>query len=155
MRWYHRNSTYLSAILECRRAFIWAIWTHKTKRKTGNMADKYFSIIWYNSEGLLQISTLRKPPFFADFNIVWTKPYHWTRVRLPVFCKLWTDSLINLKFYARRRSSLKIHFDWYIGSNTHLRTRETLPLTRLKSRPRETFLLQRDAKSWQQSPLST
>jgi len=92
---------YLSAILECGLAFMCAIWTHKTKRKTGNMVDKYFSGISYHSEGQLRISTLRKFPFFSDFNIVWLKPYHSTRVRLPVLCKLWTNPLKNLKFYAR------------------------------------------------------
>jgi len=28
------------------------------------------------------------PTFTSAFNIVWTKPYHRTRVRLPVLCKL-------------------------------------------------------------------
>ena len=70
----------------CGNSFICAIWTHKTKRKTGNMVDKYFSVLSYNSEGLLRISILRKNPFSCDFNIVWIKPYHSTRVRLPVFC---------------------------------------------------------------------
>ena len=60
--------------------------THKTKRKTGNMVYKYFSVISYHSERLLRISILRKHPFSCDFNIVWIKPYHSTRVRLPVFC---------------------------------------------------------------------
>jgi len=37
------------------------------------------------SEGLLQISILRKPTFASAFNIVWMKAYHSTRVRQPVF----------------------------------------------------------------------
>ena len=84
---------YVSAILECENAFICAIWTHKTKRKTGNMVYKYFSVI-YHSERLLRISILRKHPFSSAFNIVWMNPYHRTRLCQPVLCILWTNPLI-------------------------------------------------------------
>ena len=47
------------------------------------MVDKYFSVISYHSEGQLRISILQKEPFSCDFNIVWIKPYHSARVRLP------------------------------------------------------------------------
>ncbi len=41
----------------------------KTKIKTGNMVDKYFSVISYHS-------ILWKHPFPCDFYIVWIKQYH-------------------------------------------------------------------------------
>ena len=109
-------------------SYAQAIWTYKAKRKTHNMADKYFSMISYHSEGLLHISIFRIPPFSSDFNIVWMKPYHCTRVRLPVLCKLWTNPLINLKLLCEAMIGLKENFR-LIYSNTHLRTRETLPLS--------------------------
>jgi len=31
---------------------------------------------------------IAQPTFTSAFNIVWIKPYHSTRVRLPVLCKL-------------------------------------------------------------------
>ncbi len=109
---------YVSAILECENAFICAIWTHKTKRKTGNMVYKYFSAISYHSERLLRISTLRKHPFCSAFNIVWMNPYHRTMLRQPVLCKLWTNPLMNSKFYAKRWKVLKRAFDWYTAIPT-------------------------------------
>ena len=38
--------------------------------------------------------------YTSAFNIVWTKLYHSTRLRLPVLCKLGTDPLKKVKFYA-------------------------------------------------------
>jgi len=96
--WYHWYSTstyltyyirdekkYLSAMLKYGMALICAIWTHETKKKTGNMADKFFSAISTHSEGLPRKSILRISTFSSNFNIVWMKPYHSTRVCLPVF----------------------------------------------------------------------
>ena len=45
---------------------------------------------------------IAQPTFTSAFNIVSIKPYHSTRGRLPVLCKLWTNPVINLKFSARR-----------------------------------------------------
>ena len=103
VRWYHGSSTFPSYWNAKMPSFAqYELIKPRTKRKTGNMVDKYFSVISYHSEGLLQISILRNSTFSSDFNIVWIEPYHCTRVHLSVFCKLWTDPLINLKFYARR-----------------------------------------------------
>jgi hypothetical protein len=88
VRWYHGNSTFPSnwnakmpsfaqyeLIKPRERPAIWCIST--------------FPWPWYyvyHSERLLRISILRKHPFSCDFNIVWGKPYHITRLRLPIFC---------------------------------------------------------------------
>jgi len=51
--------------------------------------------------GAVAIFNIAQTIYTSAFNIVWTKPYHSTRLRLPVLCKLWTDPLKKLKFYAR------------------------------------------------------
>ena len=63
----------------------------------------------------------------SALNIVWMKPYHCTRLRLSVLCKLWTEPFKKVKILCEAMIDLEKNF-WMIYSNTRLRTHETLPL---------------------------
>ena len=76
------------------------------------------TVISTHSEGLLRKSILRIHTFTSAFNIVWMKPYRCSRVLMTVFCKLWTNPLINLKFYAKQRFSFTRAFYWYTAIPT-------------------------------------
>ena len=61
---------------------------------------------------LLCRSIMYIPTFTSAFNIVWKKPYHSTRVLMTVFCKFWTNSLINFNFMqADERPSRELLID--------------------------------------------
>jgi len=100
----YKQKEYPCLQFTCANQYCWALF---------NIMYKYFTVGSTHSEGLLHKSILRIPTFTSAFNIVWMKRYHCTRVRITVFCTLWTNPWINLKFYARWRFSLKRPFDWY------------------------------------------
>ena len=125
VRWYHGNSTFLpywnakmpsfaqyELIKPRERPAIWRISTflqyHITQR------------------GCCEFLILRKHSFFSAFNIVWMNLSHRTRLRQPVLCILWTNPLMNKKFYAKRWKALKRAFDWYTAIPTLELVRQSL-----------------------------
>ena len=113
---------YVSIILECENAFICAIWTHKTKRKTGNMVYKYFSVISYHSrEAVANFNIFLRFQYCLDKNHIIVQGFllimNWPFKKVKILC----EAMIGLEKSF-----------WMIYSNTHLRTRETLPLKGLQ-----------------------
>ena len=49
-------------------------------------------------------------------------------IRWIVFCKLWSGPFIKLKFYYGQHQPLERVLNWYISSNTHLNSCETVSL---------------------------
>ena len=77
--------------------------THLRTRETLPLILFYLNCKCMLFRGAVANFNIAQTIFTSAFNIVWTKPYHSTMLRLPVLCKLWTDPLKKkLKFYARR-----------------------------------------------------
>ena len=125
---------YVSAILECENAFICAIWTHKTKIKTGNMVYKYFSVIstfpWYHitQRGCCEFQYCGNTHFPVISILYGQNHIIVYKVAPACFLLIVNWPFKKAKILWEAMIGLEKSF-WMIYSTTHLRTRETLPLS--------------------------